>query len=506
MSIICVSIGRTRHKMMQIEIQEAAKAGAQLMELRLDFLAKAPDFRRLMADKPCPMVATLRRQQDGGRWSGTEEQRQTMLRHIIAGVHGGFDWVDLETDIAEKIRRFGKVKRIVSYHNLREVPRDLEQIHAKMCQQDPDVVKVAVKCDDPADNLRVLNLIKNSKVPTVGICMGDLGAPSRILAAKYGAPFTYAAWNKERGLAPGMLGFQEMRQLYHFDRINAETKVYGVLGDPLGHSLSPLLHNTAFKALGLNCVYVPFQVPRDHLLKSLEAFAQIPVHGFSVTIPHKEAVVALAQEKDEYVQLTKAANTLIRKPGGLWSAYNTDCTAAVESMATGLAAMEMAGTLTGRAILLLGAGGAARAIAFGLHREKAQVVIANRDNKKAHKLAEEVGCRYVDWSARHSVVCEMVVNATSVGMHPNVDESPMHPSFLRSGLIVYDVVYNPETTKLIRDARDRDCRTLTGVDMFVRQAAQQFKLFTGQEPPIELMRKVVKKALSPVRIDDDGEG
>src|SRR5262245_9852996 len=220
---ICVVVGRTRHKMMQIELQEAAKSGAKLIEVRLDFLAKAPDFKRLLADRPCPLVATVRRPVDGGRWSGTEPDRQTLLRQAIVS---GFDWVDLETDVADSIRRFGKVKRIISYHNTREIPADLDKIYAQMCDQDADVLKLAVAAHDPADNLRVLELVRKATRPTVAFCMGDLGVPSRILGARYGAPFTYAAFNKERGIAPGLPSFDEMRKVYHYAQVNADTAVF----------------------------------------------------------------------------------------------------------------------------------------------------------------------------------------------------------------------------------------------------------------------------------------
>src|SRR5437764_7766496 len=240
--MICVVIGRTRHKMVQIEIQEASKRGARLIELRLDFLAKAPDFRRLLATKPCPIVATVRRPQDGGRWGGTEEARKMLLRQAIVA---GFDWVDLETELAEEIRRFKDVKRIVSYHNMREVPADLEKIHERMCKQDPDVVKIAVRAQQPADNLRVLELLKKPARPTVAFCMGDLGMPSRILAGRLGAPFTYAAFNKERGIAPGLPSFDEITLIYQYEKINDKTAIYGVIGDPVAHSLSPIVHNRA---------------------------------------------------------------------------------------------------------------------------------------------------------------------------------------------------------------------------------------------------------------------
>src|SRR3954468_21836749 len=246
---ICVVIGRTRHQMMIAEIQEAAKQGARLIELRLDFLKKAPDFKRLLANKPCPMVATVRRPMDGGKWDGSEEERKILLRQAIVG---GFDWVDLETDVADTIPRFGKVRRIVSYHNLKEMPADLEKIHQRMCAQEADVLKIAVRGKTAADNLRVLNLIRGAPKPTVAFCTGDVGFPSRILQAKYGAPFTYAAFNKERMSGLGIPSFTEVSKLYRFAKLDAQTTWFGVIGDPVGHSLSPLIHNKAFDALGVN--------------------------------------------------------------------------------------------------------------------------------------------------------------------------------------------------------------------------------------------------------------
>lgn len=498
---ICVVIGRTRHKMLQIEIQEAAKRGAQMIELRLDFLAKAPDLKRMLATKPCPMVATVRRPADGGRYAGDEEERQMLLRQAIVG---GFDWVDLETDVADEIRRFKDVKRIVSYHNMREVPEDLEAIHDKMCKQDADVVKLAVTAQNPLDNLRVLKLVQGARKPTIAFCMGDLGGPSRILGAKYGAPFTYAAFNKERGIAPGMPSYDDLKKVYRYPEIDAETKVYGVIGDPVGHSLSPLIQNTAFRESGINAVYVPFRVPRGHLEEFIKSFDTLPIEGYSVTIPHKEAAASFATHRDPSVTLTQAANTLVRGEDG-FTAYNTDYQAARDSllacMPVGLDGLPP--TLNSRAVLILGAGGVARAIANALHREGSMITISNRTGERSQRLAEEVGCRAVDWPARHSVVCELLINCTSVGMTPKMDENPIHNSFLKPGLIVMDTIYTPEHTMLIKEAKSRGAHTITGIDMFVRQAALQFQLFTGKDAPLELMRKVVREALSPVTVRED---
>jgi 3-dehydroquinate dehydratase/shikimate dehydrogenase len=498
---ICVVIGRTRHQMMQTEIQEAAKRGARMIELRLDFLAKAPDFKRLLANKPCPMVATVRRPEDGGRWGGTEQERQMLLRQAIVG---GFDWVDLETDIADDIRRFKNVKRIISYHNIREVPANLERIHAHMCGQDADVVKLAVRAQKPADNLRLLQIIKKAPRPTVAVCMGDLGSPSRILGARYGMPFTYAAFNKERGIAPGIPSFEEMKKIYFYDQINPSTDVYAVIGDPVAHSLSPLIHNTAFRSLGLNSVYIPIRVPRGDLAHFLREFDSVPIRAYSVTIPHKEAAVGVARDRHAEVDWVQAANTLIRSGDG-FQAYNTDYQAVLDSLDANVPPSPEGEpfTLHSRTVLLLGAGGVAHAVAHALHHAGAIVTITNRTPERALKLKEEVGCRVCDWEARNNVLCDVLINCTSVGMHPNVDEMPIHTSVLKPGLIVFDAVYTPETTLLVREARSRGCQVITGVDMFVRQAALQFRLFTGREPPFELMYSVVKRALSPVAIRDE---
>jgi 3-dehydroquinate dehydratase/shikimate dehydrogenase len=495
---ICVVIGRTRHKMFQAEIQEAARRGARLIEVRLDFLAKAPDFKRLLANKPCPLVATVRRPADGGRWSGSEPERLTLLRQAIAG---GFDWVDVETDVADAIRRFGEVRRVVSYHNMHEVPADLEKIHARMCKQDADVIKIVVRGQQPEDNLRVLRLVKDAPTPTIAFTMGDMSMPSRVLCLKYGSPFTYAAFNPERGIAPGLPSFDELKHVYHVNAINADTQVYGLIGDPVAHSLSPLLHNAAFRSQRYNAVYVPFRVPRGQLDGFLKHFEVLGVRGYSVTIPHKEAAALVATQRESSVSVTQAANTLVRLGGG-FAGYNTDFTAATESLLANMPPNPDGSppTLQSRVAMILGAGGAARAVAHSLHRQGVMVNISNRTPERSQKLAEEIGCRAVDWAARHSVLCDILVNCTSVGMHPNVDETPVHHSFLKPGLIVMDVVYTPETTLLIREARGRGCLVITGVDMFVRQAAEQFKLFTGQEASLEYMRTVLRRALSPVSL------
>ena len=493
---ICVIVGRTRHKMMMVELEEAVKRGAKFLELRLDFLSKAIDFKRLLPLKKCPWVATLRRREDGGRWIGTEVERKVIIRQAIVS---GFDWVDLEADIANEIPRFSNVRRIVSYHNLNETPADLEKIYERMCQQDADVVKLAVTAQSPVDNIRIFDILKSAKKPTIGHCMGDLGFPSRILSLKYGAPFTYAAFNKERGIAPGLPSLDELRRHYHLDSVDANTQVFGVIGDPVAHSFSPLLHNEMFRANGINAVYLPIRIPRGELQTTLNAFEAIPIAGYSVTIPHKEGAAALSKERDARAKETGATNTLIRRDGGFY-AWNTDYQAALDSIQSSPPVTEdnVQRPLDHCTALILGAGGVSRAIAHALHRAGTRIVVCSRTAERAEKLAKEVEGKWFDWEARHNVDSVIVVNCTPIGMHPNVDESPVHKGFLKPGMLVFDTVYNPESTMLVKDARARGCIVVTGVEMFIRQAALQYQLFTGQVASLDSMREIMRRALSPL--------
>jgi 3-dehydroquinate dehydratase/shikimate dehydrogenase len=351
------------------------------------------------------------------------------------------------------------------------------------------------------DVARVLRLQKSAPKPTVAFCMGDIGQASRFLSLKYGAPFIYAAFNKERGIAPGLPSLEEFKTTYPIRSLDANTRVFGVAGDPVGHSLGPLLHNHMYQRMKVNAIYLPFRVPRGQFPQAVDEYQEIPVEGYSVTIPHKEAAAQLAREKEINVETTGAANTLVRRDDGKFSAANTDYAAAVDSLKAYYAHKAQDGPvtqLTQVSVLLLGAGGVARAIAFALHREGAQITITSRTEDRTQKLAEDVKCKAVDWHARHNVAFDVLINCTPVGMHPNVDEAPVHFSILKPGVIVFDTIYNPETTLLIREARSRGCETITGVDMFVRQAARQFELFVGQSPDMAVMRGIVRKALSPL--------
>jgi 3-dehydroquinate dehydratase / shikimate dehydrogenase len=496
--MICVSIGRSRHKHMLAEYAHLVQQGAQMVELRLDYISSRVNIHRLLKDRPCPAVITVRREQDGGKYTGTEEARLILLREAIAN---GVEYIDLEDDIASKIPRFGKTKRIISYHSFRNTPENLRELHTRLKALDADIVKIATMANQPHDNLKVLEMMQQSDCPTIGMCMGDIGTPSRILGPKFGAPFTYATFHHERALAPGQLSFEQMVKIYRHNNIGPETAVFGVVADPVGHSLSPQIHNAAFAEAKINAVYIPFRVPFDVLGQFVEDVPRLGIRGLSVTIPHKEAIAKFLTKVDPAVKGIGAVNTVLFKDGEVLG-YNTDYKAAMdclESLLGGSVALGAPSPLKDKRVLVLGAGGVARAVMYGLQRRGAKTTIASRTRSRAQFLADQFGGRCVEWQARHVSDTEIVVNCTPVGMHPNVDETPFNKSHLKPAMIVFDTVYNPESTLLLKEARSHGCRIVTGVEMFIRQAALQFLLFTGQEAPEELMRETLKRAIGPVR-------
>ncbi len=485
--------------MMVAEHEALAEDGAQLVELRLDWLKRTPELQRLLTERPTPVIVTCRRPEETGKWRGTEEQRQTLIRQAIVL---GAEYVDLEIDIAEQIPRYGDTKRIISYHNFKETPDDLEEIYQEMEQQDADYLKLATMANTPEDNIRLLALVAEAEIPTIAFCMGEMGVPSRILCGKYGSPWTYATFSSERVLAPGQLSFEDMRDIYHYDEINEDTRVFGVLGDPVGHSYSPILHNAALRHEGLNAVYLPLRVPRDVLLSTVKEFEKLEIEGYSVTIPHKEHVLEYTKYHLQSVEDCGAANTLYRNDRGKWFATNTDFGAALSALNQALELKNPADSqLAGKKVLMLGAGGAAMAIGLAVVRSGAGLTIANRSNKRGKALAETLNCQHTNWENRGSVMADILINCTPVGMYPNMEDTPFPQHWLRDGMLVFDTIYNPENTLLLKEARGHECYTLSGLEMFVLQASEQFECFVGQSAPIDFMRETLRRAISPVRLN-----
>jgi len=483
--MLCVSLMPRTTQEALAGLSEAA-AMADAAEVRLDAMAEF-DLARILADPPCPVIVTYRPKREGGLYDGPEADRLDVLRDAA---RLGARYIDVEHDAFAALGDVPPEKIIVSYHNHETTPADLAQVHARLAKMGAAVVKVAATANHILETVAVLRILRDATVPTIALSMGERGVLTRILAPKFGAVLTYAAAESGPEAAPGQVSARDMRRRYRVDRIGPATEVYGVIADPVGHSLSPRIHNAAFAEIGYDAVYLPLWVEGD-AATFVQAMREFAFNGYSVTIPHKQTVMAAADEIEPLAVRIGAVNTLQRRGDGTLFATNTDWTA-------GLAAIEAVvgeGWLQGKRALIVGAGGVGRAMAFGLAQRGADVTLTDVDEPRAEALAAAVGVSHVPHDAMASQTCDILLNCTPVGMHPNTGATAIPREMLRAGRVVCDAVYNPAETRLLKEARGARCRTVSGLDHFVRQAVEQFELWTGQAAPVETMRQVVIDAL-----------
>lgn len=487
--MICIPITARNTEEVILELETAQKH-ADIIELRLDSFRDRNDaetcLEKLSKKCPKPIIVTNRPEREGGGFADSEQNRIRLLQKAI---DLRFEYVDVEHDSMKHIVRRDCTKIIASYHNFQETPLNLNRIYDEICHLKPDIVKIVTYAQDITDNIKIFELLKIAHLPLISFCMGENGHISRILTRKFGGFLTFASLGKGKESAPGQLTFQEITDIYHFKQINRETKVYGIVGNPVSHSMSPAIHNSSFIEKGLNSVYVPLKVVEiDSFVRE---FKKINIQGFSITIPFKETVLPFLDDIDCTAEKIGAINTVVNK-NGRFTGYNTDSIAAIQGLANGMDNNEK----PHNTVAIIGAGGAARAIAYGLKKEGYDITIYNRTKERASKLSRDIGCNYRGFEERCQINAGIVINCTSIGMFPHIEESPVPKESLKSGMVVFDVVYNPIQTRLLLDAEERGCHTVNGLTMFINQAAEQFRLWTGIEPPTELMRSVVLDKLS----------
>jgi 3-dehydroquinate dehydratase/shikimate dehydrogenase len=518
---------------MTAEMYRAADVGADMIELRLDFLeeweeaevTKLLDAARRFEGE---VIATFRITDEGGHFDEDESTRISRMEFV--GLHDAVDYLDVEYDawkqsanIQQKIGLVCAVnkdssrprkKLVLSKHNFDKTPAwyELRFILDGLAREPGHVDKIACKTNSIVDSLHLLDVLHSGVAvkPMVILGMGETGVLTRILGKKLGALLTFASLEAGKESAPGQVTATDMRGLYRWDAIRPETQVYGVIGCPVAHSMSPAILNGAFTATGYDGVYLPLRVEPSY--DDFAAFVNGMLHrqwldlrGCSVTIPHKQNLLKWVDMRAGYIEpLTQrigAANTLVIAPGdhedgsdAEVSAYNTDYRGAMEALCSGMNC-DPAG-LKGMKAAVLGAGGVSRAIVAGLRDCGCEVDIYNRTQEKAKALADEFGANAKPLDERERNSADVIVNCTSIGMHPDVDGTPMPAAGLKHRPVVFDTVYNPIDTRLLREAREADCTTVDGVAMFVNQGAAQFELWTGREAPKFVMRKIVLERLT----------
>ncbi len=454
--------------------------GADLVELRLDGVAD-PDVDGALAGRSCPVVVTCRPIREGGRFDGSEEERRRILGRAF---ELGADWVDLEWRSGfESLIAARRGRNVVlSVHDFEATPTDVESRYREMRATGAEVVKIAAYSRSAADVVRLHRLGRAARgEPAVLVGMGPIGVPTRLLPARFGSAWTYAG----DGVAPGQVPLSDMIGLYRCDRVSASTAVYGVAGAPISHSLSPAMHNAGFAEAGVDAVYVPFEAASAG---DLMALAQaLGVKGLSVTAPFKESILDQVVDVDPVGRRTGAINTLRADDGG-WRGLNTD-------VAGLLAPLEARGGVGGLRCCVLGAGGAARAAAVGLAGAGGAVAVCARRSDRAARVAALAGGSAVPFPPSPGS-WDLLVNTTPVGTAPHVDDTPVPAPALAGGGIVYDLVYNPTRTRLLRDAEAAGCRTIGGLDMLAAQAVRQFEWWLGTRPPSDLFLRAAREALA----------
>ncbi len=465
---------------------DSVHADADAVEFRLDRMG---DFDpALLIDRaPIPAIMTFRSRESGGAFRGGRRQRFERLRRAL---QAGPAYVDLEfdTDDERLIPAAGESRVILSTHLPEGQTGDLEDLFRRMAgRTGVEVLKIVPCADSITDNLRIRSLLAlaaREGRSLAAFCMGGRGLVSRLLALSWGSWATYGATRKGGESASGQLTVGELADLFRVKRVGRETRLFGILGFPLGHSLSPCIHNHAFRHLDLDACYLPFEA--ESISEFLPVMEELRLEGFSVTLPHKEAIIPHLDEVDEKSREFGSVNTVIRR-GNRHCGFNTDVSAA-------LRVLERALSVRDRRVALLGAGGAGAAIARALHQRGALVTIYNRSPDRARRLSDAIGCRSGALDDYGKESCDILINATSVGMYPDVGEIPVPAGTLRAEW-VFDLVYNPPETLLLREARKRSIRTLGGLEMFLEQAMEQFQLFTGKPPPDAVMRRAAERAL-----------
>jgi 3-dehydroquinate dehydratase/shikimate dehydrogenase len=476
----------------------ARDQGADAVELRLDTAlragARADDLLPVIAGLGCDVLATCRHRAEGGAFDGGEDERLELLRRTDAA---GARWIDCELFAVRGLgTRPGKAELVLSYHDFAGLGGGYDALSERiraMRAAGAHIAKLAVTPGDAHDLAIIARLAARAEGPLVAIAMGEHGLPSRALAGAWGLAFTFGRLAGDHGSAPGQPTVTELRQRYRVHRQGPATRIFGVIGDPVGHSLSPAIHNAAFAHDGVDAVYVPFRVAdARRFWDDCGGW----IDGLSITIPHKESLLQRMDTLDPVVPAIGAMNTVLRGADGGCRGANTDASAIVACLE------EACGRLHGKRVLLLGAGGVARAAAHCLTAAGCRVAIANRTRERAVELAATCGASVVDPEPAAAGAYDILVNGTSVGLKE--DRSPWPAHAHHSGSVVFDTVYVPLETRLLREALAAGARTVCGLEMFIHQAAEQYRRWIGQAAPRTVMRRAALEGLGVRDAADHG--
>ncbi|MEQ1883829.1 MAG: shikimate dehydrogenase [Bryobacteraceae bacterium] len=489
---ICIALGFPNAEALLAHARTEYDAGERFFEFRLDHLPN-PDqgvaaIRKFLSRHPdCTILATCRRHQNMGRFNGSIEEQ---LRILSDAVTAGAQAIDVEIESAEncvpKLEALrARTYLLLSYHNYGGTP-PVEGILRRMQKIPADGYKIVTTAKKPSDSVRVLDLARSHpKVPTVVLAMGETGFPTRVLSPSFGGMYTYAAPNAAEGTASGQISAKQLRNLYRVDKVSRDAKIYGVIADPVRHSISPAVHNRAFQARRMDSILLPFLVHPVQLKDFFIAAEKLPLSGFCVTIPHKQKVIRYLDHVEPLARRIGAVNTVWRK-AGKWRGTNTDADGV-------LVPLERRLRVGKSTALVVGNGGAARGAAYALASAGAKLAITGRNVDRVRVLAKACNAELLTRDQAEARDFDLLVHATPLGMTPKVDQCFFNKRI--PAKLVFDMVYNPMETMLLKQAKAQGAAVITGLEMFIEQASRQFEIFTGESAPRSVMEKAAMEAL-----------
>jgi 3-dehydroquinate dehydratase/shikimate dehydrogenase len=491
---ICIAMGFADVDKLLEHARRELEAGESFFEFRLDYLPSPEHgvqaIRTFLSAHPeCCILATCRRHQNHGRFNGSVEEQLNILK---AAIEAGARAVDIEIESAENVLAKletirGSAYVVLSYHNYEGTP-SLETLLRRMQRVPADAYKIVTTARKPSDNQRSLALAKaHPRTPIIVLAMGEIGFPTRVLSTAWGGMYTYAAPNASEGTGNGQVSARLLRHLYRVERFTRAARVYGVIADPVRHSISPAVFNRAFQSRRMDAVYLPFLVHPAQLKDFFLLADKLPIAGFSVTIPHKQKILRYLDVIDPLARRIGAVNTVWKK-AGKWRGANTDAGAVTVPLARRL-------RLPKSSVLLVGNGGAARSAAYALVESGSKLAIVGRNPDRVRSLAKACGAEPLSREQAEGRMFDALVHATPLGMYPRLDECFFRDKIPAS--MVLDMVYNPLETMLGRRAADQGKTVIPGIEMFLEQAGGQFELWTGETAPRSIMQKAAMEALAP---------
>jgi 3-dehydroquinate dehydratase/shikimate dehydrogenase len=485
--MICISINQESRRLALVDMVNAARQ-CDLLEVPLDRFGMAPELREMLAHKPCPVIMSCRRPQDGGSWDGTEEERLALLRQCIISKA---DYVEIELDAADQIRPFPPAKRVISYTNLRETPANIAEIYTQALTKKPDVVKLTTLASTPEEAWPLVQILAKPPVPTVVVGLGKPGVMLSVLGKKIGAPWTYAALEKGMEAFDGQPTVNELQRVYHYSAIEKATRLIGVTGFGQREKVTVAVLNHVFSHFNLPARCLPMGVGSLRLFRKV--IDAVKLAAVVVSEQHQQMLAAMVEELHTSAQAMKSTDLLLHK-GGLWHGYQMTLQAVVHALVAALGPkFGNDNPINNRMIGVVGINGAARGLAMELQQRGGCVILASHQKKAGQELAQELGCRFAQFEALYSTLHDVLIVCDEEKDHAptRTASAGLRASYLKPGMTVLDLTASLRDSELLKEAGPRGCHVVRAQQVLLEQLGLVAQMLTSKQVPMEVLAEAL---------------